>query len=212
MKKTTPITLFAVAAALALGMSLNPAAAKIVCWKNKEGIRECGNAVPPEYAQQGIEHKSSSGITIERSARAKTPEELRKEREDAERAAAEKAERDRIAAERAKRDRVLLQTFTTEEDLRLTRDGKIAAIESRIKHSEQLVLSLEDTLTKLQGDAASLERGGRKVPESLQKQISDVRAQMDKTRSEVERREQERVLVQERFEADLARYRELKGG
>jgi exonuclease VII small subunit len=107
---------------------------------------------------------------------------------------------------------VLLQTFTTEEDLKLAHDGKVAAIDSRIKHSEQIVERLEQSRTELQGDAASLERGGKKVPDELHKQITDVQSQIDKTLGEIERRKDERVLLQERFRADLARYRELKGG
>ena len=42
-------------AAVAL-LALPPmAGAGIKCWTNNDGVRECGNAVPPEYAQQGHE-------------------------------------------------------------------------------------------------------------------------------------------------------------
>ena len=36
-------------------------AARIKCWTNNEGVRECGNAVPPEYAQKGHKEVSKSG-------------------------------------------------------------------------------------------------------------------------------------------------------
>jgi len=185
--------------------------AKIVCWKNSEGVRECGNAVPPEYAQQNVERKSHMGITLETKERAKTPEEIAAENATREKLEREEAERERAQARRARRDHVLLRTFTTEEDLMLTRDGKVAAIDSRIRHSEQVILKLQENRAHLEGEAASLERGGSKVPEDLRRKIDDIRTQAEKTRTEIEQRKHERVSVQKQFDEDLARYRKLKG-
>lgn len=212
MTRTNPHGVLLAAVALMLGISAPSTSARIVCWTNSEGVRECGNAVPPEYAQQSVERKSEMGLTLETTARAKTAEELEHQREDRERIEREEAERERTAVERARHDAVLLQTFTTEEDLKLAHDGKVAAIDSRIKHSEQIVARLEQSRAELQRDAAGLERGGRKVPDEMQKQIADVQTQIDKTLAEIERREDERVLLQDRFGSDLVRYRELKGG
>ena len=52
----------------------------IKCWHNQDGVRECGNVVPPEYAQQGSETKDKFGVTIGATGRAKTLEELEAER------------------------------------------------------------------------------------------------------------------------------------
>ena len=103
-------------------------AGKIVCWKNNEGIRECGNSVPPEFSQKSVERKSAMGVTLEKTDRAKTAEELEKRRAEAERLRVAKAEQERIDTEPKRKDLVLLQTFTTEEDLKLARDGKVARI------------------------------------------------------------------------------------
>jgi hypothetical protein len=211
MNSTITKCLPALAAALLLATGL-PAHAKIVCWKNHDGVRECGNAVPPEYAQQSTERKSAMGLTLEKTARAKSAEELERERTESARRAEAEAERQRLAAEQARRDRVLLQTFATVEDLELTRDGKVAAIDSRIRHSEQLVDGLRGNITKMQGEAAARERRGEQVPEDLVGRIRETRAQIDKSLEEIERRKEERVEVRERFDTDLARFRELKGG
>lgn len=197
---------------IALGAGTPSAQAKIVCWKNNEGVRECGNAVPPEYAQKSIERKSSMGMTVEKTQRAKTQAELDKERAETERMRKEKLEADRLAVEQARKDRVLLQTFTTEEDLRLATDGKIAVIDSRIKHREQLTGKSEKTRDEMQGEAAQFERRGKKVPPELTKKINDVQLQIDNNRAQITKRKQERVQVQQQYETDLSRYRELKGG
>ena len=70
-----------------LGLAIGPGIAaakneggKIKCWHNKDGVRECGNAVPPEYAQQQSEEKDKSGLTVKTQERAKTQEELEAER------------------------------------------------------------------------------------------------------------------------------------
>jgi hypothetical protein len=210
MKSTMSRSLYALTAALLLAAGL-PAHAKIVCWKNNDGVRECGNVVPPEYAQQSTERKSGMGLTVEKTERAKTAEELERERARAARQTKEEAARRRIAAEQARRDRVLLRTFATVEDLELTRDGKVAAIDSRIRHSEQLVERLRENITEMQSEAAALERSGKPVPDELAGRIQEAQVQLDKTLEEIERREDERVEVRQRFDADLMRFRELKG-
>jgi len=186
-------------------------AARIVCWTNSDGVRECGNAVPPEYAQGSTERKSTQGITLERTRRALTPEELAAAREQRAEMEVEEAERERIAKARAQADRVLLATFTTEEDMMLTRDGKMAAIESRIRHSRQIGKKLEESLSELEADAAKMERGGKQVSPELQAQIEDIRFQISENEDDIARREQDKIQVSEQFDADLARYRELKG-
>jgi hypothetical protein len=68
--------------------------AGIKCWKNHEGVRECGNVVPPEFAQEGHEEKSKSGRTIGAQGRARSAEELAAEKsEQATKTAAEEAAR-----------------------------------------------------------------------------------------------------------------------
>ena len=43
---------------------VNIAQADIKCWRNKDNVRECGQAVPPEYSQKRIEVINSKGITV----------------------------------------------------------------------------------------------------------------------------------------------------
>ena len=192
-------------------VAANAARGSIKCWTNSDGVRECGNSVPPQYAQQGTEEKSSQGITVNRKERAKTQEEIAAERAERERIASEEAERERLANLQAHRDHVLIATFTTEEDLMLTRDGKLAAIESRIKHVQQVGKKIEQSMAELHAEAARLERAGKPVPPELQGQITAAQAQLRENRDEVNARRNERVVMEKQFQMDLARYRELKG-
>ncbi len=67
---------------LGLSLTIAPlqADAGIKCWTNKEGIRECGRTVPPEYAQKGYTERSDSGVKVKEITRAKTAEEIEQQR------------------------------------------------------------------------------------------------------------------------------------
>ncbi len=181
-------------------------AAKIKCWTNSEGIRECGNVVPPEYAQQGHEEISKRGLTIRTKERAKTPEEIEAERQEQ----ARLEEQRKLDEEQAKRDRILLATYATEYDMRLAHKGKMAAIDTRIIHAEHLVKKLKEKLVELIQAAANEERSGKEVSDDTLARISDVKHQITEQQNFIKEREQEKMLINARFEDELAHFRRLK--
>jgi len=209
MKVSTALPATITAVSLLLGSAL--AEAKIVCWKDNEGVRNCGNAVPPEYAQQGSTRLNKQGVTIKKTARAKTAEELRAEREAKRKQAEEDKEKRRIASEQARKDRVLLQTYNSEDELELARDGKLAVIDSRMKHNRQVVAKLQGSLETLQEEAAGLERGGKKIPDKLRKEMTDIQKRIDDRHKLNARYTKEQGEVRETFAADIQRYHVLKG-
>ena len=195
----------------ALGFAPVAEAGRIKCWTNNEGVRECGNVVPPEYAQKGHTTKSAAGVTTAVTKRAKTKEELEAERAEKERRKAEEREKARADALQAEKDRVLLSTYTSEEDLVLARNGKLAAIDSRIKHSRQVMAGLEKKLFGLQDKAAKRERSGKKLDKKLIDEITNTEKQIQDNRTFVADREKEKININEQSATDLARWRELKG-
>jgi len=203
--------LFATTIVLALNSATLYAQGKIVCWKDNEGVRSCGNAVPPEYAQQSSKRISRQGITVETTSRAKTGEELKVAREARQKQAAKEKEERRIANEQARKDRVLLQTYNSEDELELARDGKIAVIDQRIKHNEQVIAKLQKSLSKLQNQAATLERSGKKVGGNLRKEMTDLQNRIEERRKVNEQFTRDQGEVREVFALDIARYQELKG-
>lgn len=181
-------------------------AAKIKCWTNSEGVRECGNVVPPEYAQQGHEEISDRGLTIRTKERAKTPEEIEAERQEQ----ARLDEQRKLDEAQAKRDRILLATYATEYDMRLAHKGKLTAIDTRIIHAEHLVKKLKEKLVELIQAAANEERSGKEVSDDTLARISDVKHQITEQQNFIKEREQEKMLINARFEDELAHFRRLK--
>ena len=181
--------------------------AKIKCWTNNEGVRECGNFVPPEYAQGGHEEKSAGGVTVDSIGRAKTLEEL-----EAERIAEQKNTAVALReSEKAAKDRVLLDTFSTEDDMVLARDGQIAHLESQVKLTESHIEKLKKGLDDLIQEAADHERRGDQPPEKLITDIESLREQIRDNETFIETKFKEREAIIEKFEVDISRFRKLKG-
>ena len=197
---------------LPTGLSLlllasTPSMAKFKCWKNSEGVRECGTSVPPEYAQQGHQTVNKHGVARETS-KAKSLEEVAAER-------AAKAEAAEAAIEQEKRnklDRVLLATFASEDDLVLTRDGQIAHLESQIRLTQSHLDKLQTNLDKMVDRAADAERRGEKPSDKMVGNIANVRAQITENEEFISTKRGEQTDIRARFDADIKRFRELKGG
>jgi hypothetical protein len=184
--------------------------AGIKCWKNHEGVRECGNVVPPEFAQEGHEEKSKSGRTIGAQGRAQSAEELAAEKaEQATKAAA--AEAANAASKRqAESDRVLLATFASVDDLTMARDGQLANVESQIKLSETHIKKLDKSLDQMIAGAADHEKHNRPVPKDISSSIESTRQQIADEKKFIAARRAEEDAIREKFAADIARFRELR--
>ncbi|MDA0820902.1 MAG: hypothetical protein O3C28_00580 [Proteobacteria bacterium] len=192
---------------IALACSGMQTQAAIKCWKNHEGVRECGNAVPPEFAQQGHQEVSEGGAKVSHTKKAKSIEELEAER----RAKQEELAAQERSREQAVVDRVLLDTFSSEDDMILTRDGQIAHLESQVKLTEGHIEKLQASLEELVKEAADHERRGKAPPEKLVKQIGSLRDQLKDNKTFIETKKLEQTHIAEKFAADIERFRELKG-
>lgn len=200
-------------AVLSAGFSGNSLATGFKCWTNKEGVRECGTSVPPEYAQQGHDIISDQGYKIGEGERAKTQAELLEEERQkklAEEEARRKAEQDRQEAMQRNRDRVLLSTFSSEKEIVASRDEKISAIESNIKLTETRVEKLKDNLKKLRTNAAHEERGGKPVSKKLSKSIAAVERQVVKNEKYIADRRAEQQNIRDEHQGMIERFRKLK--
>lgn len=180
------------------------------CWTNSEGVRECGNAIPPEYAQEEHVEKNASGLTVHTQGRAKTREEIVAEREKLAAEASAKAAAEEKAHKQAAADRVLLDTFSSEDDLVLARDGQLANVESQVKLTESRVKKLDKSLDQMIRQAADIEKRKRDVPDDLTHNIADLRQQIDDQKTFIVTKRTEQETIRSKFDADIRRFRELR--
>ncbi len=184
-----------------------PVSARFKCWTNNEGVRECGEKVPPEFAQQGHQEMSKQGVVVGKKERAKTKEELAEEARLARIAEQEQ----KVAEEQAKQDKILLDTFTSVTDIETVRDDKLAVIESSITLTKKRSEKTQEDLDKRIQAAAAAERAGNAPDEALLKDIEDLRSRIKNNDVFIagKRKEQEEVTAS--AAADIERFKRLKG-
>ncbi|MFN2308231.1 MAG: DUF4124 domain-containing protein [Gammaproteobacteria bacterium] len=195
-------------ATLAVGLlaAATSEAARLYKWTDEHGKVHYGDKVPPEYAKQERKVLNDQGVEVQTLDAAKTPEQIAEE----ERLAEQRREQERVAAERASHDRMLLATFTTEDDMVMTRDGKIVAIDGVLRVTRGRIEAIEETLSELTREAANLERSGKPVPDSLHEQIRGARGQIQRFLDYIASKRREQEAIREQFEGDIRRFRELK--
>ena len=205
-RKQQTISGFGLFCLLLVFQSASYAAAKIKCWNNKDGVRECGAMVPPEYAQQRVEEVNDKGQIIKVHPRALTPKEL----EAAKLAELEKKEEQRREIEKKRQDLILLRTFTTERDLELSRKSKVEAIKGIIDITSSNTNTLQKNLFDLQKKAADFERSGGKPPKTLVNDMLSLKDQIKDNENFVGKKQQAIIRLEKKYDSDLKRYRQLK--
>ncbi len=193
--------------ALSLMVLSLPAQARIKCWENSDGVRECGERVPPEYAQKSHKEISSQGVTLEESERARTKEEIAED----ERLAAIQAEEDRKKAEIDKLDKILLDTYSNTDDIQMTSDGKIAALESTIKLANKRNEKIQSNLDKRTAAAAAAELAGKQPAEDLLKDIQSLQRQIKNNDKFVVDKRREQEEIKKEYADKIVHFKELTG-
>jgi hypothetical protein len=178
---------------------------KLLCWTNSDGVKECGDKLPPEYAQQGHEELNKSGGVAKQTERAKTEEELAEDKKQA----AIKTEEERVTKEQAKKDKILLDTFTSVKDIETARDSKINTLESSISIAEKRGIKMQENLDSRANQAATAEREGKTPPEHLLKDLDSLKRQIKSNNDFIATTRKEEDEVKASYESDIARYKEL---
>ena len=183
----------------------NHVSARMKCWTNSEGIKECGDKIPPEYTQQGYQEISKGGVVLEEKERIKTKEELKKAKKEAAIIAREKDE------ERNKKahDKMLLETFASIEEIEAARDQKIEAVESTIKITQKRIIKLEYLLDdELNENTVNKQIDGENKKfnnaESLKEQIFD-------NKKFIKNKIDEQGKIKKTYMEYISRFKKLKG-
>ena len=179
--------------------------ARMKCWTNSDGVKECGDKVPPEYTQQGYQELGKGGIVREETDRVKTKEELQKEKVKAQ---AKAREKEKIKNKKL-HDKMLLETFTNIDEIENAKKEKIDAIDSTIKVVKKRIIKLQYLLDD-EMDENSIDKqidGEDKKSnnaESLKKQISE-------NKDYIKKKIDEKENVEKTYSKYILRFKELKG-
>lgn len=186
-----------------------PAQAAFKCWTNSEGVRECGNVVPPEYAQKETRTYSEQGVMTGIKNRALTPEEVAAKRAAAAEDAKQSAARQHAEREQASYDRVLLSTYLSTQEIMDSLQRKLAVIDGYIELSRITISKLEEKRQQEQLRAANLERQGQTIPPTLIEEMQRIDTEIADKNTFIASKEEEKKVLRQQHNADYQRFREL---
>lgn len=178
-------------------------------WTDDNGSTRISDRIPPSASDKRIEVLNARGMVV----RVIEPKrELSAEEQAADEAADEAARRDRLAVEeRSRRDRMLLDSYTSIDDLTRSRDTRVSALEAQIAVSRDAAAAHAANLAELEKQADGHRDAGRPVPDKLAGELADTRQQLESMQEFVATREAEQEKIVSQFEADIERFRDLRG-
>jgi predicted nucleic acid-binding Zn-ribbon protein len=194
-------------------------AANLYRYTDENGVTTMSKTLPAEFAQQGYDILDDRTMRlIEHVPPALTPQQIA-EQEALEAAQAEQARQDAIQAQKAaeakqkqaEEDRKLLITYPTEADLLSAKESEITYREEQIVFYESKLPALQAKLEKVQKEAADRELSGKAITENMQKRLDSVKEDIRLRQAAIEKFKVEIEALTEKFDADLARHRELLG-
>jgi hypothetical protein len=191
--------------ALAIALADAAAAAKIFKWTDEKGVTHYGESIPPEYKDQASTEMSTQGLTVRKMDSA-NPQGQRKVTD--EQVAQERAEKQR-AFEQRRRDMALVNTYTSPKEIDDARDRTLLLPIQVIRTLEPRHKKAQDRLNNLLLQAASLTNAGKRIPDGVEQDITDQKAEVDSIRAEIERHQVQIQAVKTKYEEDKKRYLEL---
>ncbi len=182
-------------------------------WVDERGVVHYGDNVPPKYSKREREMLNEAGIPLRRLPAEPTAEEIRA----LEAAREAELERARKAEVQRKYDQSLLHTYLSVEDIESLRDDRLETLAARLRLTEHAIRNLRNRMIQLEDRAGKYNYPFE--PNSTKKPMPDKLADdLLETVSSLARREQdtetiiaERESIRARFDADIERFRLLKG-
>lgn len=175
-------------------------AAKLYRWVDENGNVYFSDKVPPSESQHERKLLDKRGMVVESTSRAKTPEEIAREAELERR----RQELKRLAEEQKQKDELLLSTYQHEDDIILTRDGKLKAVDARTKILRTSLRYSQERLARMKANA------GAKPAKKVQEEIDKLEAQVKRSYRDIMALEQQKQEIRTSYARDLSRYRQLK--
>lgn len=203
-----------IAALIALLFAAMPGAnaAGLVKWVDEKGVTHYGDAVPPEYASRGTTELSRHGVVLNKTEAAMTAEQKKAKDEQQ---AREKIEQKK-ATEQQRRDVAIFSTYTSDKEIDVVRDRTLQTIDAKLLVADaqlNAAQGLEDALVKQLAPYAAKGLDGKYVRIAPMALVLAYEKNETEVKNLTEIRKQyllERQQAVAKFDADKARYNELK--
>jgi hypothetical protein len=175
-------------------------------WKDAQGSVHFADTLPAEALQSGYDIVDAQGLVLRHVDRPRTADELKADAL----AIATATEAKQRAAAAAAADRQLLATYPTEGDLAAVHQDRLDAIDKALSNIRVSLADQEKGLDDQLSHAATFERDGKPVPNTVRQQIEALRKTIADQNAFITRREAERADLIRQSEAEMVHYRELR--
>ncbi len=164
-----------------------------------------GQAIPAPCMEQDVEVLDGSGRVVR----------VIPGRRSLEEAAAQKAQEDAIKAA-AQRDRTLLATYLSVADIERLRDQRLELVEQQSRVTEQYIANLRERESRLMTDVQRFRPYNDSpkappVPDHLAEEMVSTVNGLQVYEEELTKNTAERNKLRAEFDADITRFKELKG-
>jgi hypothetical protein len=190
--------------ACAMSVAANVAQADTFKWVDDKGVVHYTDKMPADQVNKAATVLDTQARPIKKIDPPPTA---------AQRAAKESEER-RVAAtakereEADRHDRALMQSFTSPEEIALSKSRAIATIDSQLQSSHAYIAQLTSRLTDVEAKKTSY--GNKPIPDSLEREIVSIDAEVQRQKELIEARKVEKAQTAARYDAFATRWRELK--
>jgi hypothetical protein len=179
---------------------------KLYCW-TENGRKVCGDALPANAANSArTEFSANSGrqtgsvnraLTVEEQAAAATAAEQAQASADAE-------------AARRRRDLAMVESYSSEADLRRAYGERITLLDDALKASQLGEANLRRSLVSLLDEAGDLELANKPVPATLLGNIQTQHAELQKQLRILSQQQLDRAGLDDELAEAVTRYRALR--
>lgn len=179
---------------------------KLYRWVDDDGNIHYTDRMPASATDEEHEVMDERGTVMDRK---ESKEVERERREEIEAAKAEERRREMEREEQRRRDRIIMQTFTTERDIELTRKDRVEAVQVQIN-------IVEHGIERLRAEHRQVMRRLEKLPEDApaaeeqRQRLEEIDGRLEQRWADKYQLETRRAEIKERFDGYLERFRELK--
>lgn len=182
--------------------------------KDEKGVTHFGDTPPPGCANVMMYEISRSGMVLREIAPTLTTEQRKEKSEES----ARRKEEERAQAEQRRKDYALLATYGSEKDIDTSRELNLQPIQNRIASALARSAAVDKRLKELEaekefysaGKGAKSSGKSRELPPQLKLDLERTQQELAALGKSVANYEKEMQEVRERYEADKARWVELK--
>ena len=107
-----------------------------------------------------------------------------------------------------RKDRALLQSYTTESEIDLSKRRALGTIEAQVQSAQAYVVTLTKRKDEIRARVAAL--GDKPQPPGLEREVANVSEELQKQADLIATKRKEAAIVTARYDADKQRWRELR--